>query len=91
MMALLAAGIAVLLSLTLALTRALIGPSLFDRVLAVNMVGTKTVLLIAWMATLSGRGDYLDIALLYALINFLGVIAVLRYYEDTGFGGQESN
>jgi multicomponent Na+:H+ antiporter subunit F len=79
-----AAGIAVLVSMALALARALLGPSLYDRILAVNMFGTKTVLFIALVAALVGRGDYLDIALLYALINFIGVIALLRYHEVSG-------
>ena len=77
-----AAGIAILVAMVLALARALLGPTVYDRILAVNTFGTKTVLLIALLAALVGRADYLDIALLYALINFIGVIAVLRYHED---------
>lgn len=69
----------ILVILTLALTRALLGPTLYDRILAVNMVGTKTVLLICVMSVVAGRGDMVDIALVYALINFIGIIAVLRF------------
>jgi multicomponent Na+:H+ antiporter subunit F len=65
----------------LVLIRALLGPTVYDRILAVNMFGTKTVLLIALMAFISGRLDVLDIALAYALINFIGVVAVLRFFE----------
>lgn len=70
--------LAILVTMGLALSRALAGPRTYDRIAAVNMFGTKTVLLIAVLAFLSDRGDLLDIALVYALINFIGVIAVLR-------------
>ncbi|MCB1677354.1 MAG: pH regulation protein F [Halioglobus sp.] len=65
--------------MTLALLRALQGPSVYDRVLAMNMFGTKTVLLLAVIALLFGRPDFLDLALAYALINFIGVFAVLEF------------
>ena len=85
-----AASAAILVTLLLALVRALLGPTLFDRIAAVNMFGTKTVLLIAVLAFLSGRLDLLDIALVYALINFLGVVAVLRLitYGDFHTSGE---
>ncbi len=78
---LIAAAIAILMVMGLVLVRALLGPTVYDRILAVNMFGTKTVLLIALMAFISGRLDVLDIALAYGLINFIGVIAVLRFFE----------
>ena len=74
-----AACIAILVTMGLALTRAILGPTVYDRILAVNMIGTKTVLLIAMLGFLTGRPDFLDIALVYALINFIGVIAVLKF------------
>lgn len=70
---------AVLVTMGLALVRAAKGPTVFDRILALNMFGTKTVLLIAVMGFLTGRPDYLDLALVYALMNFIGVIGVLRF------------
>ena len=73
--------VAILVVMMLALARALLGPTLYDRILAVNMFGTKTVLLIAVLGMLSGRFDYIDIALVYALINFISIIAVLRFFE----------
>ena len=76
-----AVAIATLVTMALALIRALIGPTVYDRVLSVNMFGTKTVLIIAVIAFLSGRTDLLDIALVYALINFIGVVAVLKFFE----------
>ncbi|WP_455367139.1 monovalent cation/H+ antiporter complex subunit F [Kaarinaea lacus] len=80
-----AAIIAILITIALALARALLGPTVYDRIAAVNMVGTKTVLLIAVLAFLSGRHDLLDIALVYALINFIGVVAVLKLVEQGNF------
>jgi multicomponent Na+:H+ antiporter subunit F len=69
--------------MALALARALLGPTAYDRVLAVNMFGTKTVLLFALVALLLGRGEFLDLALAYALINYIGVLAVLEFaYRD---------
>jgi len=77
-----AATTAILITMSLALARALLGPSVFDRVLAVNMFGTKTVLLLSVIAFLYGRPDFLDLALAYALINFIGVLAVLKFVQD---------
>jgi multicomponent Na+:H+ antiporter subunit F len=76
------ACIGILVTMTQAVARGLIGPSIFDRVLAVNMFGTKTVLFLAVVAYLSGRPDFLDLALTYALINFIGVIAVLLFFQS---------
>ena len=77
-----AATAALCVAMLLALVRALLGPTLFDRVLAVNSFGTKTVLMIAILGFLTDRPDFTDIALLYALINFISTIVVLKYYED---------
>jgi multicomponent Na+:H+ antiporter subunit F len=74
-----AACIAILVTMGLALSRALMGPTRFDRILAVNMFGTKTVILIAVVGFLTNRPEFLDLALVYALMNFIGVIAVLRF------------
>ncbi|WP_334129320.1 monovalent cation/H+ antiporter complex subunit F [Sneathiella sp.] len=75
------ATIAILVSIALALLRAILGPTSYDRILAANAVGTKTVLLIGVMGFLSGRPDFLDLALVYALINFIGTLAVLKYFK----------
>ena len=79
------AMIGILITMGLALARAMLGPTVFDRILAVNMFGTKTVLLIAVIGFLTGRPDFLDLALLYALMNFIGVIAVLRFSKHGHF------
>jgi len=68
--------------MALALIRAVMGPTVYDRVLAVNMFGTKTVLLLSVIAFLSGRPDFLDLALAYALINFIGILAVLEFFRS---------
>ena len=80
------ASAAVLITMGLALTRAALGPTVFDRILALNMFGTKTVLLIAVFGFVTRRPDFLDLALLYALMNFIGVIAVLRFTRYGHFG-----
>jgi len=74
-------ALTLLVVMLIALARAYQGPTLYDRVLAVNNFGTKTVLLIAVMDFLGGRPDFLDIAIVYALINFISVIGVLRFFE----------
>lgn len=81
-----AAAAGIILSMVLALLRALLGPTVYDRVLALNMFGTKTVLLVAVLGFLSGRPDFLDLAIAYALINFIGTIAVLKLFEVGDLG-----
>lgn len=90
-MILTAVALAILVTMALALVRALLGPTVYDRILAMNMFGTKTVLLIAVLAFLMGRSDILDIALAYAMINFIGVVAALKLVEYRDMGAvQES-
>jgi multicomponent Na+:H+ antiporter subunit F len=81
--------VAVMVTMGLALLRAKLGPTVFDRILALNMFGTKTVLLIAVISFYTGRPDFLDLALVYALINFVGVIAVLRFSRVGHFAEPE--
>jgi multicomponent Na+:H+ antiporter subunit F len=82
-----AAAAALLVTMGLALVRALKGPTVYDRILAVNMFGTKTVLMIAVLGFLAGRPEFLDIALVYALINFVTTIAVLKVFKFGDLGG----
>jgi len=86
------ATLAVLVTMAMTLIRALLGPTIYDRVLAVNTFGTATVLLISVLGFLIGRPDFLDLALVYALINFIGTIAVLKFlkYRDLGTPGPGS-
>ena len=80
------ATIAIFIAMLLVLVRLFKGPTLYDRVLAVNSFGTHTVLLIGVMGFLNGRPDFLDIALLYALINFVGTIAILKFFRYRAIG-----
>lgn len=75
--------LAVLIIMALALVRAFSAQTVYDRILGVNMFGTKTVLFIAALGFFNGRPDFLDIAIVYALINFIGMVAVLRFFEYT--------
>jgi multicomponent Na+:H+ antiporter subunit F len=86
-----AAMVAILITMALALTRAALGPTVFDRILALNMFGTKTVLLISVIGFLTGRPDFLDLALVYALMNFIGVIAVLRFMKYGHFADPDED
>lgn len=73
---------AIMVTVLLALCRALAGPTVWDRLLAANMFGTKTVLLIAVYGFLTERPEFLDLALIYVLINFVGQLAVLRFVQS---------
>ncbi|EMI18580.1 multiple resistance and pH regulation protein F [Rhodopirellula maiorica SM1] len=81
-------SIAILVTMSLALVRAMFGPTVFDRVLALNAFGTKTVLLICVVDFMTGRDDFLDLALLYSLMNFIGMVALLRFAEYGSFSDE---
>lgn len=81
MMMFAAAAAAIVAAMALVLYRGFAGPSLYDRVLAVNSFGTKTVLLIGLAGFITGRPDFLDISLLYALLNFVSTIAILKFFR----------
>ncbi len=86
-----AAAAALIVAILLGLIRAILGPTIYDRVLAGNMIGTLTVILIAVHGFLTERPEFLDIALVYALINFIGTIAILKYFrfKDLGHSGTD--
>jgi multicomponent Na+:H+ antiporter subunit F len=81
-----AVTVAVLVTMALAIFRSIKGPTVYDRILAVNAFGTLTVVLISVYGFLNGRPDFLDLALVYALINFIGTIAVSKYVEFSHMG-----
>lgn len=81
-----AAAIALIIGMVLVLIRLFAGPTVYDRVMAVNLFGSHTVLFIGVLGFLTGRPDFLDIALLYALINFVGTIAVLKFFRYRAIG-----
>lgn len=81
-----AAALALLATLALALVRAALGPTVFDRALAANMTGTTAMLLLAVMGFLGGRPDFLDLALVYGLLNVIGTVAVLKFFQYSSLG-----
>jgi len=81
-----AASLALLAALALLLARAVLGPTLFDRVLASNTIGTVAVLLLAVIGFLTGRPDFLDLAIVYGLLNIVGTIAVLKFFRHGSLG-----
>lgn len=90
-MILAAAILAILAALGLGLIRALRGPTVFDRVLAGNAIGTGAIMLLALIGFLTGRPEFLDIGILYALLNIIGTLAVLKFfrYGDLSHPGGE--
>ena len=86
-----AAAAALLVTLALALARALAGPTVFDRILAMNTIGTVAVLLLAVIGFLTARPEFLDLAIVYGLLNVVGTIAVLKFFRhgDLGDPGEE--
>lgn len=76
-----AAAVAILVSLALVVTRAIKGPTVFDRVLAGNSVGTLAILLLSVFGFLTGRPEFLDIGLTYGLLNLIGTLAVLKFFR----------
>ena len=81
-----AAAAALLVSLALALVRAFLGPTVFDRAQAANSVGTLALLLLAVLGFLTGRPKFLDLAIVYGLLNVIGTIAVLKYFRYGNLG-----
>lgn len=86
-----AAAVALLVTIALAVARAVLGPTVFDRAQAANTVGTGAVLLLAVMGFLTGRPDFLDLSITYGLLNLVGTIAVLKFfrYGDLGDEGDD--
>ena len=80
------AATALLATLILLLVRAVLGPTVFDRLLAANATGTVAVLLLAVIGFLAGRPDFLDLAIVYGLLNVVGTIAVLKFFHYGGLG-----
>ena len=81
-----AAIIAVLIGLALCVARALIGPTAFDRLLAANTIGTLAVMLLALFGFLTGRPEFLDVGITYALLNVIGTLAVLKFFRYGALG-----
>jgi len=81
----LAVSLIILLAVLLSLYRVIAGPSIIDRIVSVNVIGTKTIAVIVLTGYLFDRVEFfIDIAFLYALINFIGALALSRYFEQKG-------
>lgn len=80
------AGVVLLFAILLVLVRAFRGPTVYDRILAMNTMGIKTVIFVALLGFITRRPEFLDIALLYAILNFLGTIAILKYVKHRRLG-----
>lgn len=85
-MLLLAGTAGLLIAMAMMIARAIMGPSHYDRILAVNSFGTKTVLLLAVIGFMFGRPAFLDIAIVYALINFISTIALMKFFRYRALG-----
>lgn len=70
--------LAIFTTMSLAIIRAIKGPTVYDRIVAVNVFGTKTVLVVVLLVFITGHSDLIDVALVYALINFITVLAILK-------------
>jgi len=81
-----AAALALLVAVALAIVRAVLGPTVFDRVQAGNTIGTIAMMLIAVMGFLTGRPEFLDLAIVYGLLNLVGTIAVLKFFRRGDLG-----
>lgn len=80
------ATIALLVTIAMALARAALGPTVFDRLQAANTIGTCAMLVLALLGFLGGRPEFLDLALVYGLLNVIGVIAVLKFFRHGNLG-----
>ncbi|MEM9146183.1 MAG: monovalent cation/H+ antiporter complex subunit F [Pseudomonadota bacterium] len=81
--------IAVLAALALAVVRAALGPTAFDRLLAANAIGTGAIVLLALFGFLTGRPEFLDIGITYALLNVIGMLAVLKFFRYGALGHEQ--
>lgn len=86
-----AVTLALLVTLALSLVRAALGPTVFDRAQAANSIGTVAMLLLAVMGFLNGRPEFLDLAIVYGLLNVIGTIAVLKYFRQGDLGDSGDN
>jgi len=82
--ALLAAAAALVVLAIVVLYRAVRGPTMQDRVIAVNVLGTNTVVILALLSAALDVPSFLDIALVYALLNFVMAVAISKFTVDRG-------
>jgi len=76
------AGIYLCILMAMSLYRAVVGPTVVDRLIGVNAIGSKTVVLLIIIGFLYHRIDmFVDIALAYAMLNFVAVLGASRYFQ----------
>lgn len=80
----------IVLSMAITIVRAALGPTAYDRILAVNVFGTLTVVFIVLLSEFLQAYDYVDVALVYGLINFIATIALLKYFRYGSFNDKEN-
>ena len=85
------ATLALLVTVSLVLARAVLGPTVFDRVQAANSIGTCAMLFLAVLGFLNGRPEFLDLAIIYGLLNLIGTVAVLTYFRAGSIGAPDSD
>ena len=84
-------SILILITFAFTLYRAIQGPDMFDRIVAINSSGTLAVLLISIYGFLMNRPDFLDLAIIYGFLNVVGTIAILKFFRYGNLGFEESN
>ncbi len=77
----LATAVALLIGIAIILVRAIVGPTVYDRILATNAIGTKTIVFVTLLGYISGRTEFIDMAIVYALVSFITTIAILKFAE----------
>nr|WP_293184062.1 monovalent cation/H+ antiporter complex subunit F [Nannocystis sp.] len=77
----LATAVALLVGMFMILIRAIAGPTVYDRILATNALGTKTIVFVTLLGYVSGRTEFIDMAIIYALVSFITTIAILKFAE----------
>lgn len=75
------AAVLIFLAIIMTIVRLVIGKTLVDRIVAIDMLTVISISLIALYAHVSGRFIYIDVALVYGLLSFLSVLAIARYLE----------
>ncbi len=85
-------GVILLLIMLPLFYRVIVGPTAFDRILAVNIIGTKTTLLLIFIGTIFDRVEmFVDFALTYALLNFIASLTAAKYFHKTQTPAPSSN
>ncbi len=77
----LATAVALIVGMFMILIRAIAGPTVYDRILATNALGTKTIVFVTLLGYVSGRTEFIDMAIIYALVSFITTIAILKFAE----------